>query len=226
MTFLLINLLVSFLTYSPGQTVPEEVIMEKGAESFFSEAGIPDDVFRLMEGRSYKKDCTVPRDSLRYILCLHRDADGKAIVGEMVVGRKIAGRVLKILYDLFLASYPIERMRLVDHWDADDGKSMSANNSSSFNFRFISHTTTVSSHGMGLAVDINPLYNPYVKKLRDGTILVEPDGALGFTDRSRNNPYMIKADDLCCRLFKENGFVWGGDWKSCKDYQHFEFVQK
>ena len=24
------------------------------------------------------------------------------------------------------------------------------------------------------------------------------------------------------RLMKEYGFEWGGDWKSLKDYQHFE----
>lgn len=57
-------------------------------------------------------------------------------------------------------------MRLIDYWDADDERAMRANNSSSFNFRFISHTHTVSKHGRGLAVDINTLYNPYHKRLK------------------------------------------------------------
>jgi hypothetical protein len=72
-------------------------------------------------------------------------------VGEMVVNKAIAADVLDILKKLYEAKYPIERMRLIDYWDANDERAMRANNSSSFNFRFISHTHTVSKHGKGLA---------------------------------------------------------------------------
>ncbi|MBQ7268740.1 MAG: M15 family metallopeptidase [Bacteroidales bacterium] len=175
-----------------------------------------------MQGKSFKSNCTVPRSDLRYLRVLHKDAEGRSIVGEMVVNRSIAGDVLEILRKLYDAGYPIERMRLIDIYDADDETSMRANNSSSFNFRFISHTTKVSKHGAGLAVDINTLYNPYHKILADGTEIVEPDTGRPYLDRSASFPYKIEPDDLCCRLFKEHGFEWGGDWKSCKDYQHFE----
>lgn len=79
---------------------------------------------------------------------------------------------------------------------------MRANNSSSFNFRFISHTHTVSKHGRGLAVDINTLYNPYHKRLKNGKEVVEPATARPYLDRSKNHAYMIKKGDLCYRLFK------------------------
>lgn len=93
-------------------------------------------------------------------------------------------------------------MRLIDYWDADDERAMRANNSSSFNFRFISHTHTVSKHGRGLAVDINTLYNPYHKRLKNGKDVVEPATARPYLDRSKNHAYMIKKGDLCYRLFK------------------------
>lgn len=83
-------------------------------------------------------------------------------------------------------------MRLIDYWDADDERAMRANNSSSFNFRFISHTHTVSKHGRGLAVDINTLYNPYHKRLKNGKDVVEPATARPYLDRSKNHAYMIK----------------------------------
>lgn len=67
---------------------------------------------------------------------------------------------------------------------------MSDNNSSAFNFRFISHTTKISKHGMGMAVDINTLYNPYVKTV-DGELSIEPANAADYVDRSR---------DFCTRL--------------------------
>lgn len=175
-----------------------------------------------MLGKTYKKNCTVARSELRYLRCLHVDKDGRNIVGEMVVNKAIAADVLDILRKLYEAKYPIERMRLIDYWDADDEKAMRDNNSSSFNFRFISHTKIVSKHGRGLAVDINTLYNPYHKHLKNGKEVVEPATARPYLDRSKHHAYMIKKGDLCYRLFKEKGFRWGGDWKHSKDYQHFE----
>ncbi len=32
---------------------------------------------------------------------------------------------------------------------------------------------------------------------------------------------MIHKKDMAYKIFKRNGFLWGGDWKDCKDYQHF-----
>ena len=208
--------------YKPGDVVDERYLKSHGHEAFFSINAIPDSIFALMRGRSYKSDCTIARSSLRYILCLHRDDGGRAIVGEMVVNKAIADDVLHIFRELFEGGYPIERMRLIDYWDADDERAMTANNSSSFNFRFISHTNKVSKHGMGMAIDINPLYNPYTKTLRNGTSIVEPAAGKAYLDRRRQFRYKITRGDLCHRLFRKYGFRWGGDWKTMKDYQHFE----
>lgn len=65
---------------------------------------------------------------------------------------------------------------------------MSDNNSSAFNFRYISYSTKLSKHALGLAVDINTLYNPYVKYV-DGRRNVEPANAEKYTDRSIEFPY-------------------------------------
>lgn len=219
---MLLSVILAVMLYAPGQVVPDKEVESKGVDEFFMVSDIPDEIFSVMEGRSFKKDCTVPRDSLKYILCLHRDAEGNAIVGEMVVAGKVADRVLNILKKLFAASYPIERMRLIDYWDADDGKSMLANNSSAFNFRLIARSTKMSKHALGIAIDINPLHNPFYLVKEDGTEIISPLEGKKYLDRTLDDPYMIKDGDLCCRLFKENGFEWGGDWKSRKDYQHFE----
>ncbi len=208
--------------YHPGDIVDEKFLKTHGHEAFFTVEPLPDSIFALMRGRTYKHDCTIPRSSLRYILCLHRDDGGRSVVGEMVVNKAIAKDVVEIFRQLYEASYPIERMRLIDYWDADDERAMTANNSSSFNFRFISHTRKVSKHGMGMAIDINPLYNPYTKTLRNGKTIVEPAAGKPYLDRQREYKYKITRGDLCCRLFRKYGFRWGGDWKTMKDYQHFE----
>lgn len=86
---------------------------------------------------------------------------------------------------------------------------MSDNNSSAFNFRFISHTTKISKHGLGMAVDINTLYNPYVKTV-NGKLSIEPANAEAYVDRSGDFPHKIDHNDLCYKLFTRYGFTWGG----------------
>ena len=209
------------IQWQPGDTLSAEVLAY-GVDAFFVCTPIPDSIFAAMQGKSFKANCTVPRDSLRYIRCLHTDKDGNSFVGEMVLNRSIAEQVLGIFRKLYDAKYPIERMLLIDRWDADDEMAMRDNNSSSFNFRFISHTQTVSKHGKGLAVDINTLYNPYHKFLADGTEIIEPATGAPYLDRTLDFDYKIEKGDLCYQLFIAAGFKWGGDWTDRKDYQHFE----
>lgn len=179
---------------------------------------IDDEIFARIKGKSFKDDCTLPREDLRYLHVLHKDLEGNTHEGEMICNVYIAYDVLDIFMKLYDANYPIEKIRLVDEYDADDETSMRDNNSSSFNFRFISHTTKISKHGLGLAVDINTLYNPYVNKKQE----VEPATAGAYIDRTKDFPYKIDTHDLCYKLFTEHGFEWGGHWKNVKDYQHFE----
>ena len=152
---------------------------------------------------------------------LHVGLDGETHEGELIVNYHIAEDVLDILRRLYEAKYPIEKIRLVDEYGADGELSMEDNNSSSFNFRFISHTTRVSKHGLGLAVDINTLYNPYTKVV-DGERIIEPAAGAPYLDRDADFPYKIERGDLCYNLFISHGFEWGGDWPDRKDYQHFE----
>lgn len=191
------------------------------SSSDFYIAEITDDIFARMQGKSYKEDCTVPREDLRYVHVRHMGFDGEVKDGELVVNKAIADDVLAIFEELYKADYPIEKVRLVDEYDADDEASMSDNNSSAFNFRFISHTTRISKHGLGMAVDINTRYNPYVKTV-DGKLSIEPANGADYVDRSKDFPHKIDHEDLCYKLFKEHGFTWGGDWTHSKDYQHFE----
>ena len=193
----------------------------------FSIQELSDELFdRMRSGNTYKEDCIVPREDLRYLLVLHKDKEGNTHQGEMVVHKLIADDVLEIFEKLYDAAYPIERMVLPDNYLADDETMMRDNNSSCFNFRFISHTDKISKHGLGMAVDINTLYNPYHKTVTndDGTQeeVIEPATGKPYLDRTQNFDYKIEKGDLCYTLFTEKGFEWGGDWSDRKDYQHFE----
>lgn len=187
----------------------------------FSVTTIDDTTFARMKGKTYKDNCTVPLSELRHVKVLYKNKAKQTLKGEIVCNKHIADDVAEIFYELYKANYPIERTRLMDDYNADDETAMRDNNTSSFNFRFISHSTKVSKHGLGLAVDLNTPYNPFVLTV-DGKLHVEPATAPKYVDRSKNFDYKIDENDLAYKLFIQHGFEWGGHWKARKDYQHFE----
>lgn len=202
-------------------TPKDDIGLAATSDDAFYAIPIPDEIFAKMQGKSYKDDCTIPRDDLRYIHVLHKNIEGETLEGEMVCSKLIAEDLLEIFRELYEQSYPIEKMRLIDEYDANDELSMTDNNSSCFNYRTISHTNKISKHGLGVAVDINTLYNPYTKVV-DGERIIEPAAGAPYLDRDADFPYKIERGDLCYNLFISHGFEWGGDWPDRKDYQHFE----
>ena len=225
--FLLTGLLTASMSFglvacsqTPGTAASTNNAESTAKQEDFYITEITDDIFARIKGKSFKDDCTLPREDLRYLHVLHKDIDGKTHEGEMIVNKHIAEDVLDILQELYKNDYPIEKIRLIDEYDADDQKSMEDNNSSCFNFRFISHTTRISNHGLGLAVDINTLYNPYTKVV-EGKRIIEPITGEPYLDREASFDYKIEKGDLCYNLFIEHGFEWGGEWTDRKDYQHF-----
>ena len=153
------------------------------------------------------------------------DFNGEVQTGELICNRKIADDLVEIFYELYLNEY-LEKMKLIDEYNGDDTASMADNNTSCFNYRVVDGTSSLSKHALGCAIDINPFYNPYIVYGRneDGSDYISPAGSEIYADRTKNFAYKIDENDLCYKLFKEHGFTWGGDWNSCKDYQHFQKV--
>ena len=228
----LLTLLCSFTTpdeqatlrqWTPAAIVSDEAVKAYSLDSCFKAYPISDAIFSRMKGKSFKQNCTIPRTTLRYLRVLHRNIDGKTQLGEIVCNQTIADDLVDIFRKLYEANYKIERITLIDDYDADDERSMSVNNTSCFNFRTVSGTAKLSKPAQGLAIDINPLYNPYIH-LNNGK--VEPaNGKPYATNRTANRQIpvpFINTSDLCYRLFIQHGFRWGGAWRTVKDYQHFE----
>lgn len=194
-----------------------EAVISAIDENFYI-SSITDEIFERIEGVSFTGDCPVSRDELRYIHILHMGIDGAAHEGELIVNAYIAEDVLDIFHELYNSGYVIEKVALVDAFNANDNASMIVNNTSGFNSRKIEGTDYWSNHAYGLAIDINPLYNPYVA---DGDVVL-PATAREYTDRSKAFDMKIDTTDLCYQLFIEHGFTWGGEWENVKDYMHFE----
>ena len=97
---------------------PEMKTEEYETDAFYI-SQISDDIFAKMQGKSYKADCTIDREELRYVHILHTGFDGETNEGELVVNKAIADDVLAIFEELYRAKYPIEKVRLVDEYDAN-----------------------------------------------------------------------------------------------------------
>lgn len=190
-------------------------------KSLFTIEEISEEIFKRIYGKSYKADCIVPKEQLRYLRMLYYGFDDKTHVGEMIVNVSIAEDIKDIFYLLYQEKYQIERMVLVDEYHADDVLSMAANNTSSFNYRKIDGMSVMSKHSRGMAVDINPKQNPYVRII-NGEVNCQPQGGEIYMDREKDFPHKIDHEDLCYCLFRTYGFTWGGDWEDMKDYQHFQ----
>ncbi len=217
------KLVVMMKAFPAGTSINIKGVEDKELRSLFYYHDISEEVKDRINGKSYGEDCTVPYDELRYIRVLHRGFDGNTYIGELIMNQALAEDVIEIFKELYELHYPIERMVLVDEYDANDDLSMAANNSSAFNFRIIAGTKRLSLHSQGLAIDINPLYNPYITSI-DGRETVLPSEAMEYTDRNLDNPYYIRKGDPCYEAFVSRGFTWGGEWKNSKDYQHFQKV--
>lgn len=200
---------------------PDRIIYKEG---FFYEP-LTDAVKNRITGISYPEiSCSVPYEDLNYVGLKYIDFDGQEQSGELICNKAVAQDMAEIFYELYRNDYRLERVRLIDEYAGDDTASMADNNTSCFNYRVVDGTTNLSKHAYGLAIDVNPYYNPYVVFGRnsDGSDYISPPGSEIYADRSQNFPYKIDENDLCYRLFTEHGFTWGGNWNSTKDYQHFQ----
>lgn len=199
---------------------PERVIFQ---EEFYYEP-LSAETIAGMSGSSYPREGTedISYADLRYVHVLHYNFEGEAVSGELICNKAIAQDLAEIFYELYKAEYQIEKMVLIDQYGGDDVKAMEDNNTSCFNYRKISESNKLSMHALGLAIDINPLYNPHITYNEDNTANISPAGGEAYADRALAFPYKIDENDLCYRLFIEHGFTWGGNWNSSKDYQHFQ----
>ncbi len=138
--------------------------------------------------------------------------DGELHRGELVVDSRVAFDLKLVFLQMLVLGFPLESVVPVSQFHWDDSESMRHNNTSSFNYRCIAGTERLSRHAYGLAIDINPVQNPYYSSGYSS-----PPGAVYDTEV----PGTLYQGHPVVELFKILGWRWGGDWAD-KDYQHFD----
>ena len=170
---------------------------------------------------TYREGCPVPLRRLRLLRVRFVDFGGSARTGRIVVHAAQSREVVTVFRRLYAARWRIDKMRLVDRYEGDDGRSMAANNTSGFNCRRVAGADRWSEHSYGRAIDINPVQNPFVV---GSSVSPEEGRRYAHVDRSADAPRrrgVIRGDDAVVTAFARIGWEWGGTWVHSKDYQHF-----
>ena len=167
---------------------------------------------------SWHPGCPVAPRQLRRVRLAYWGFDGRRRLGEVVVGARVVGDVTRVFARLYAARFPLRRLRPIDAYRGNDERSLAADNTSAFNCRYAVTTGPRhwSAHAFGLAIDVNPLENPYILAGR-----VHPRAGAAFVDRSRVRAGMAVPGGVLVRAFGSVGWQWGGRWTGSPDYQHF-----
>jgi hypothetical protein len=165
---------------------------------------------------TWSAECPVALDELSYVTVSHYGFEGNVHTGELIVNASVADDVVSVFHKLFDAKFPIEEMRVTSQADLDAAPTGDGNDTGSFVCRPVVGSDHWSQHAYGLAVDINPFQNPYVK----GDVII-PELAGSYTNRDWARPGMIFEDDVVFSAFADIGWTWGGDWQTLKDRMHF-----
>lgn len=170
-----------------------------------------------VEARStWEEGCPVDLDDLRYVTVSFWGFDRQPHTGELIVNAEVAEDLVGVFETLYEARFPIEAMEVTSRQDLDAEPTGDGNETAAFVCRPVTGSTGWSQHAYGLAVDINPFHNPYV---RGDVVLPELAGA--YTDRARVRPGMITEGDVVTEAFDDIGWGWGGRWRTLDDPQHF-----
>lgn len=178
----------------------EEIIIDSSMS--FSEA---------VEGTNAPEEVIL---SLSLIDVLYYSFDGLKHQGQIIVSRDLEDDVFEMFNFIEKILFPVEKVVPIVVYQWNDYNSMADNNSSSFNFRVIAGTTTLSMHSLGKAIDINPVQNPVMYP--DG--LITPAGAK-YQTQERGT---FTTDHPVVQEFLNRGWHWGGNFDQPKDYHHFE----
>ena len=176
-------------------------------------AAVPRDV---LARSTWRRECPVAAADLRYLTMSFWGYDGRHHTGEMIVHKRVADGVVGVFARLHAIRFPIEEMRVTAAPELDLHPTGDGNNTTAFVCRPARNQTTWSAHASGLAIDVNPFCNPYIR----GNLIL-PELASSYVDRSWRRPGMVFRGDDVVRAFAAAGWSWGGDWSSPVDIQHF-----
>ncbi|WP_444886160.1 M15 family metallopeptidase [Microbulbifer sp. JMSA008] len=147
--------------------------------------------------------------------------------GAIIVLDVVADNVLALFGELYQRQFPIKSAIPIEYFSKKERKTEDMNNSLAFDSRPITDGSKWSEHAYGVAIDINPMQNPYLYIDKSSKpILIPKNTKEGYLNRAKyraGKPVRAGMSEDVTSLFAMYGFaVWGGDWDVPIDYMHFQ----
>ncbi|HET7045186.1 MAG TPA: M15 family metallopeptidase [Gaiellaceae bacterium] len=178
---------------------------------------------QVQSSHNWHPGCPVPLSQLRLLTVSHWGFDRRPHTGQLVVNARATAPLTAVFRRLYELRFPIRHMRTGDVYGGARWRPADGDVTASFECRQAAaspctgkaRTGTWSLHAYGLAVDLNPVENPYV-----GCGMTRDRTALSYLDRSRVRRGMVTPAVIAA--FRSVGWGWGGSWTGdTKDYMHF-----
>lgn len=150
-------------------------------------------------------------DNLSLINIDYRGFDNQIYHGQIIIHKDLEPSIIKIFKSIHSeTNFPITSVFPISMFNWNSSSEL--NNSGAFDWRFMENSDEISDHSFGAAIDINPVLNPWVRKDK----LNSPNHPYNPSKRGTLN-----GNSDVVKIFKEEGWKWGGDWENSKDWMHF-----
>lgn len=166
----------------------------------------------------YEKVTSIIEGQIAVINIYYYGYDKQVHSGQLLCNKRVAKELTQIFKELLDIKFPIYQVKPINHFNFDDNESMMSNNTTCFDFRNAVNSRKLSNHAYGLAIDINPIQNPYIKAKQILPVNAQVDDTEG---RIRHSD---RLGSKAIEIFRKYGWTWGGNWNSLKDYMHFERI--
>jgi hypothetical protein len=181
----------------------------------------------ILVAKEWHSGCPVTMSDLRVLTVRYHGFDGRSHTGQLIVNKRYAWPLANVFERLYAMHFPIHHMQLSNTYGSGRGRPRDGDYTASFECRQAAaspcsglgnkRTGTWSNHAYGMAIDLNPVENPYV-----GCGMTRDKTALSYLDRNRVRRGMVTPAVLAA--FESIGWGWGGAWSGpTKDYMHFSY---
>ena len=157
-------------------------------------------------------------DQLVLIDVEYYSTDDKLHRGQLLLNRSIEKDIVAIFDSIKSWRFPIAQAIPIVAFGWDDNLSMAANNTSSFCYRKVAGTDHFSRHAKGMAIDINPFFNPMIWKTPYENRPNKPENA----QYNEEIPGTLYLEHPVVQEFIKRNFKWGYYFPRYYDIHHFQ----
>ncbi|MDR1026094.1 MAG: M15 family metallopeptidase [Lactobacillus sp.] len=159
------------------------------------------------------KGSSAPKDVIDQMVLVdvrYYGVDSRVHHGQIMANKKIENDIKVIFYKFLEYKFVVEKCVPMSFYSWDEEKAMQDNNTYSFCYG----KNKDDKNNLGLALDINPRFNPLIKE--DG--LLQPKN--GDYNVERSGTFAVNSNVV--KFIEALGFVWGRGDKDVDDMHHFE----